>query len=120
MVTQVIHYFTKPIAYKSEKVFDFILENKMNLDGKNIDGNTLELHMAVLNGSEFQAYRLTKLGASVQKVNNLGDTVLHSAVRGGNIKIVASILHFNSSIKVKNNLGETPLQVKLLCHQRKK
>ena len=66
MVTQVIHYFTT-IAYKCEKVFDFIIENKMNLDGKNIDGNT-PLHIAVLNGSEFQTYRLTKLGAMFKKL----------------------------------------------------
>ena len=105
------------IAYKCEKIFDFILENKMNLDSKNIDGNT-PLHMAVLNGSEFQTYRLTKLGASVQKVNNIGDTVLHSAVRGGNIKIVSSILHFNGSIKVKNNLGETPLHVAVMSPEK--
>ena len=61
----------------------------MNLDGKNIDGNT-PLHIAVLNGSEFQTYRLTKLGVMFKKLITVGDSVLHSAVRGGNIKVVVN------------------------------
>ena len=106
------------IAHKSEKVIDFILENKTDLDTKNIDGNT-PLHIAVLNGSEYPAYRLIKLGASIQKSNNLGDSVLHSSVRGGNLKIVASILYHNGSVLTLNNLGETPLHTSVMSPDKK-
>ena len=105
------------IAHKSENIIDFILENKANLDNKNIDGNT-PLHIAVLNGSEYPAYRMIKLGASIQKVNNLGDSVLHSAVRGGNLKIVAIVLHHNGSVLTKNNLGETPLHSAIMSPEK--
>ena len=101
------------IAYDSQKVLDFILENKFDYDIQNIDGNT-PLHLAVLKGSEFVSYRLIKLGSNIQKPNNLGDSVLHSAVRGGNIKIVSILLFNNASVFVKNRLGETPLHTAVM------
>ena len=101
------------IAYNSQNVLDFILENKLDYDIQNIDGNT-PLHLAVLKENEYITYRLIKLGSNIQKVNNLGDSVLHSAVRGGNLKAVTILLFNNASVFVKNKLGETPLHTAIM------
>ena len=105
------------IAYDSQKVLDFVLENKANYDTKNIDGNT-PLHLAVLKGNEYITYKLIKLGSNIQKSNNLGDSVLHSAVRGGNLKVVSILLFNNASVFVKNSLGETPLHTAVMTPEK--
>ena len=72
------------------------------------------IHLAVLSENEYLSYRLIKLGAKLDKRNNLGDSVLHSAVRGGNLKIINLIIYHNGNLLSKNKLGETALHTSLV------
>ena len=77
------------------------------------DGNTA-LHMACYRPGEltdFIVFSLLERGADINAPNIVGDTPLHAAVRGGNIRITQILLE-NGAIKQKTNKNhELPIHI---------
>jgi len=102
------------IVYKATNCINFILEmNNVNYNIKNKDGNT-PIHLLALQGNSNLIYKLIKLGARLDIRNVYKDSILHSAVRSGELDPVVVILSQGGDIMDKNMLGETPLHTAIM------
>ena len=105
------------IAHKAENCTNFLLNSdNIDLDRKNKDGNT-PLHLAALQGDSSLTFRLIKLGSVSSLVNNIGDTVLHSAVRSSDTATVSVVLSQGVSVMTKNSL-EKHHYTRQLCPEK--
>ena len=98
------------------KHFDF---NKLK-DLKNKDGNTA-LHLLCLKGNTVFINEFYKLGANISEINNKKETLLHCAVKSGDlntVKHVFNIFDNVESLNCRNDMMRTPLHVAVLCKNK--
>ncbi len=65
----------------------------------------------VENGDIEKLKELSLEGIINEEVDNLGNTLLHKAVRSENMEMIKIVLKMNIDVNAKNNMGETPLHV---------
>ncbi|XP_063980482.1 85/88 kDa calcium-independent phospholipase A2 [Diachasmimorpha longicaudata] len=92
----------------SREVLNALIEMHCDIDAVNFDGKTA-LHIMVMRKRLECVVALLSHMASVNMVDNEGNTPLHIAVgKGGTLSIVQTLLGFGGDLNAKNFKGETP------------
>ncbi|RYP44867.1 hypothetical protein DL768_008730 [Monosporascus sp. mg162] len=100
-----------PLAVRNgwDEVVLACLELKADIDGQDKEGRTALSYSAEL-GSERWAERLIGLGARLDLADTSQNTPLAWAVKGGNLKLVKTLLDTRQvNPDIRNSTGETPL-----------
>jgi ankyrin repeat protein len=84
--------------------------------GANINSNSSYLSMrplfvACLVGMDDIAKLLIAKGASINAKNDYGETALHAAVKGGNIKCLELLIRAGADMRIRNNGGQSALDL---------
>jgi ankyrin repeat protein len=85
---------------------------KVDINSKNVDGNTCVHHCAEI-GSDSRLRWLLAAGADTEIANNLGETPLLTAVRHNFSKCVYSLLAAGADVHAKRDDGLSVLQLAL-------
>lgn len=95
-------------------IVEQLIDAKAELDSKDIAGDSA-LHSAVEQGFESIVIALMGAGADTNARNQYdGETILHYAVRKGNVDIVKCLVNAKVDLVVDNNDGETAVQLAIL------
>jgi cytohesin len=95
-----------PLHYvKDVKIAETLLKKGIDINGKDIEGNT-PLLSALLNNYDDLAIFFIKNGADVNVQNKLGNAPLHYISQ---VKTLQAILEKKPNLNIKNNQGNTPL-----------
>lgn len=106
------------VLHDADDIITLLLSRKVPLDSRNKDGNT-PLHLAALKGNSARLHQMIEMGGDVEIKNNLGDSVLFSAIRSADYPTVHVVLHLASATPVsRNRLGETALHIALISPQK--
>jgi len=97
------------MLYLYEKIKMFIPLINI-LDIKNNDGMTT-LHLSCFYSMKNVADNLLLLGCNLNEKDKFGNTPLHYAVKGGNIKLTKKLILFGAEKSVKNNENLSPREI---------
>lgn len=107
--TTLLHYASKLNHSNSTKILNFLIKtNKIDINAKNIKGNT-PLMEAVIQNCYVNAKFLLKKGADVNQHNLSNKNALHFAVEQDNIKLVKLLIRNHINVNAQTLLKKTPL-----------
>jgi len=90
-----------------------LMENGADIN-ESFSGGTTTLHLACMKGREEVVDVLLKLSTNINSAEEqLGNTALHLAVRGGHLNIATKLMSHGADAAIRNKRGLTPLQLAL-------
>lgn len=99
------------VANKRNKLVSYLLVKGANPNKELQDGSSL-LYRAVRAKNEFAVDELLKYGADVNyQMKETGDTILHFAVRMGDVKLVKKLVGTGAKANLKNMAGKVALEL---------
>ena len=107
------------VAIKDENtsLFTEMMAAGIEVDERDIDGNTPLMKASALGKAKFVRY-LISMGADVDKRNYAGQTALHSAARAGHNEIIDILVDNGAFVNMPDLDGFTPLMFAVLSEKR--
>ncbi|MHB9146964.1 MAG: ankyrin repeat domain-containing protein [Candidatus Amoebophilus sp.] len=103
----------KAIVKGDEKRVSKLINTGLDINAKNIDGNT-PLYLAAQNSWIEIAKLLIENGAKVNEVSKNGEIPLHSVAEKGQLELVNLLVEQKSNFNAKNITGNTPLHLAVI------
>jgi len=98
---------------KAEGGREFAMQEACNLEEDGEDSRIVPspLHVASSLGNMKALQILLATGASVNHVNDAGDSLLHMAASCGQMQVVEYLISVGAKVDIHNNFGRTPLEL---------
>jgi len=106
--------FQLALNYENNIIIDYLINNNIdiNINNTDLDFNLTALHQVVILGKNNLAQKIIKIGADINKSDNLGNTPLHYCFIENNLEFAKILITYNNLIYNLTNInGETPLHI---------
>ncbi len=103
-----ISAITKAITEKNSALAEKMLSEKIDINRKDLDGNTILSVAALMGDSRIASLALSK-GAYIDNKTSEGMTPLHNAAKGGAVEMVNLLLKKGANVNAKDENDMTPL-----------
>lgn len=103
-----ISLITKAILNKETEKAQLLINDKIDINKKDLQGNTILSTAALMGDTKIAAAALEK-GAYIELKTNEGMTPLHYAAKGGNTELVVLLIKKGADVNMKNEIDMTSL-----------
>lgn len=103
-----ISAITKAITEKNSDLAEKLLNEKIDINKKDLEGNTILSAAALMGDTKIATLALTR-GAYVDNKSSEGMTPLHNAAKGGSAEMVSLLLKKGADVNAKDENEMTPL-----------